>query len=77
MPRYFLELSYKGTRYSGFQVQENAPTVQGAVEMALKTLYRTEIGCTGSSRTDAGVHAFQNFFHFDFEFEKKYESGCF
>jgi tRNA pseudouridine38-40 synthase len=65
--RYFLELSYKGTRYSGFQVQQNAPTVQAEVERALRTLYRTGIGCTGSSRTDAGVHAHQNFFHFDYD----------
>lgn len=67
--RYFLELSYKGTRYAGFQVQANAVTVQAEVERALATLYRTGIRCTGSSRTDAGVHAHQNFFHFDFDGE--------
>jgi tRNA pseudouridine38-40 synthase len=65
--RYFLELSYKGTNYAGFQVQANAATVQAEVERALATLYRREIGCTGSSRTDAGVHAHQNYFHFDYE----------
>ena len=67
--RYFLELTYKGTRYSGFQVQANAHTVQSEVERALNVLYREEIRCTGSSRTDAGVHALQNFFHFDTEQE--------
>lgn len=67
--RYFLELAYKGTRYAGFQVQANAHTVQAEVERALRVLYREEIGCTGSSRTDAGVHAQQNFFHFDTEQE--------
>lgn len=67
MPRYFLELSYKGTNYSGFQVQENAKTIQSEVELALQTLYRQPISLTGSSRTDAGVHALQNFFHFDTE----------
>lgn len=67
MPRYFLELSYKGTVYSGFQVQENARTIQWEVEKALETLYRQRIALTGSSRTDAGVHARQNFFHFDTE----------
>jgi tRNA pseudouridine38-40 synthase len=67
--RYFLELTYKGTRYAGFQVQANARTVQSEVERALSVLYREEIGCTGSSRTDAGVHARQNFFHFDTEQE--------
>lgn len=69
MTRYFLELSYKGTRYSGFQVQQNALTVQLEVENALETFFRQKIGLTGSSRTDAGVHALQNYFHFDFEGE--------
>lgn len=64
MPRYFLELSYKGTRYSGFQVQENALTVQEETEKALSVLLGPVV-LTGSSRTDAGVHALQNFFHFD------------
>jgi tRNA pseudouridine38-40 synthase len=67
MPRYFLEVSYKGTRYSGFQVQNNAVTIQSEVEKALETYYKTKISLTGSSRTDTGVHASQNFFHFDFE----------
>jgi tRNA pseudouridine38-40 synthase len=65
MPRYFLELSYKGTAYSGFQVQQNALTIQSEVEKALRIFYHEEISLTGSSRTDAGVHAKQNFFHFD------------
>lgn len=67
MPRYFLELSYKGTAYSGFQVQDNAHTIQGEVQKALQTLFKTPFELTGSSRTDAGVHANQNFFHFDTE----------
>jgi tRNA pseudouridine38-40 synthase len=66
MPRYFLELTYKGTRYSGFQVQDNANTVQSEVEKALSILFRDKITCTGSSRTDAGVHCLQNYFHFDY-----------
>jgi tRNA pseudouridine38-40 synthase len=69
MPRYFLEVSYKGTRFSGFQVQENAVTVQSAVEEAFRVLHRKGADFTGSSRTDAGVHALQNYFHFDFEEE--------
>jgi tRNA pseudouridine38-40 synthase len=67
MARYFLEIAYKGTAYSGFQTQENAHTIQAEVEEAFKTLQRTAVVMTGSSRTDAGVHANQNFFHFDFE----------
>jgi len=67
MPRYFLELSYRGTQFSGFQVQENANTVQSEVEKALQIFLRQQVPLTGSSRTDAGVHALQNFFHFDWE----------
>ena len=67
MARYFIEVSYKGTAYSGFQVQENAATIQSEVEKAFQTLHRQYVQLTGSSRTDAGVHALQNFFHFDFD----------
>ncbi len=67
MPRYFLEVAYKGTAYSGFQTQENAHTVQDEITRAFTVLQRKEVVLTGSSRTDAGVHALQNFFHFDFE----------
>lgn len=63
--RYFLEVSYKGTRYNGFQVQDNAHTVQAEVNRALEIVNRSKFELTGSSRTDAGVHALQNFFHFD------------
>ena len=67
MARYFLEVAYRGTAYSGFQSQENANTIQQEVEQAFRTLQRNTVVLTGSSRTDAGVHALQNFFHFDFE----------
>lgn len=65
MPRYFIEVAYKGTNYSGFQKQQNANSVQAEVEKALEIFYRQKFELTGSSRTDAGVHALQNFFHFD------------
>jgi tRNA pseudouridine38-40 synthase len=65
MPRYFLELTYKGTAYSGFQVQDNANTIQAEVQKVLEIRYRESFELTGASRTDAGVHALQNFFHFD------------
>jgi tRNA pseudouridine38-40 synthase len=65
MPRYFLEVSYKGTNYSGFQKQENANSIQSEIEKALEIFFREKIALTGSSRTDSGVHALQNFFHFD------------
>ena len=65
MPRYFIEVSYKGTAYAGFQIQKNSNTIQAEVEKALKTLFKQAFSLTGASRTDAGVHALQNYFHFD------------
>lgn len=101
--RYFLEVAYKGTLYSGFQAQKNARTIQGEIEKAFQTFFHLPAPChgelvepgegmdqkdapkevprtfgglslTGSSRTDAGVHALQNFFHFDWEaqFQQKW-----
>ena len=67
MPRYFLEVAYKGTNYSGFQIQDNASSIQEEVEKALAVFFRQPLALTGSSRTDGGVHAMQNFFHVDFE----------
>jgi tRNA pseudouridine38-40 synthase len=67
MSRYFVEVSYKGTNYAGFQVQQNANTIQAEVEKALKIYFKRDFELTGSSRTDAGVHALQNFFHFDMD----------
>ena len=69
MPRYFLEVSYKGTAYSGFQSQQNANTVQAEIEKAIEVIQKKSMGLTGSSRTDTGVHALQNFFHFDYQAE--------
>src|SRR5258705_1658308 len=69
MPRYFLEVSYRGTNYSGFQLQKNAITIQSEIKKAFKNLQRDEVSMKGSSRTDAGVHSLQNFFHFDYEKE--------
>jgi tRNA pseudouridine38-40 synthase len=67
MHTYFLALGYKGTRFAGFQVQDNAQTIQGEVERAASVYLRSPIALTGSSRTDAGVHAKLNFFHFQSE----------
>jgi tRNA pseudouridine38-40 synthase len=65
MSRYFLEVTYKGTRYAGFQVQQNADTIQGEIDKALSVLLKISLKTTGSSRTDTGVHACQNYLHFD------------
>jgi tRNA pseudouridine38-40 synthase len=56
---------YKGTGFSGFQVQDNANTIQEEIEKAFGVLHKEKIVLTASSRTDAGVHAMQNYFHFD------------
>ena len=67
--RYFLEVAYKGTNYSGFQSQKNANTIQAEIQKAFQIILKKELELTGSSRTDAGVHAYQNYFHFDLESE--------
>jgi tRNA pseudouridine38-40 synthase len=63
--RYFLELSYKGTSFRGWQIQENAFSVQECLENALSTYMRQPIAILGSGRTDAGVHANMQVCHFD------------
>ena len=67
MSRYFLYLSYLGTAYHGWQVQANAPSVQGVVNGALSKLLRTPTAVLGAGRTDTGVHARQLVAHFDAE----------
>lgn len=68
MPRYLIEVAYKGTAFKGFQSQPNQITVQGEVDRAIQTICRSEITSYPSSRTDAGVHAHQNFLHADIDF---------
>ncbi len=75
MPRYFIEVFYKGTSYAGFQVQKNANSIQAEVEKALQVFFRADFALTGSSRTDAGVHALSNYFHFDSDAFSNYDSG--
>lgn len=65
--RYFIDISYDGSAYHGWQIQNNAKTVQGALNEALSTILRTEISTIGSGRTDTGVHAIMQMVHFDFE----------
>tara|TARA_R110001632_G_scaffold2297_10_gene10093 strand:- start:1761 stop:2486 length:726 start_codon:yes stop_codon:yes gene_type:complete len=63
--RYFIELSYKGTKYHGWQVQPDANSVQEEINKAISTILQEEILVVGAGRTDAGVHASQMFAHFD------------
>lgn len=65
--RYFIEISYQGTHYYGWQRQPDAISVQEVLEKALSTLLRKDIKVSGAGRTDAGVHAKQLFAHFDFD----------
>jgi len=67
--RYFLEFSYNGKQYHGWQKQPNAISVQEVIENAISTLLRKQISIVGAGRTDAGVHAKQMYAHFDFDNE--------
>jgi len=63
--RYFLDISFNGKNYHGWQTQPNATSVQETVTKALATITRAKINLVGAGRTDAGVHALQLFAHFD------------
>ena len=65
--RYFITLSYDGTRYHGWQVQPNGISVQGELQRGLSLLLRQSVAVTGAGRTDAGVHARMMVAHFDTE----------
>ena len=62
--------SYKGTNYYGWQKQVGFVTVQSTIEEALSRIYDSPINIVGSGRTDAGVHALRQHFHFDVTKEK-------
>ena len=63
--RYFIQISYNGTNYHGWQQQPNASSVQETLNKALSTVLNRTIDCMGAGRTDTGVHATQMFAHFD------------
>lgn len=67
--RYFIQLSYDGTNYHGWQVQPNATSVQQTLNEALSTILRQPIATTGAGRTDTGVNAKMMVAHFDVEHE--------
>ena len=67
--RYFIQLSYDGTNYHGWQIQENALSVQEAVEKALAVVTREKVELVGAGRTDTGVHASFYMAHFDSNLE--------
>lgn len=65
--RYFLEFSYHGKNYFGYQIQPNQISVQEVLEEALSTLLQQKIKIIAAGRTDTGVHAKKMFAHFDVE----------
>ena len=66
MPRFKLTIEYAGTRYSGWQIQKNAKTVQGEIDRSVRTVTgRKDFELYGSGRTDAGVHALAQVAHLD------------
>lgn len=71
-----LTIEYDGTDYAGWQRQDNLPTVQGALENALRALLQTDISLTVAGRTDAGVHAEGQVAHFDADDLKGLQGGA-
>ncbi len=65
MARYQLLIEYVGTKFKGWQIQKEGPTIQGLIQEKLKKLLKEEIILNGSGRTDAGVHAIEQSAHFD------------
>ena len=67
--RFFLELSYHGKPFHGWQIQKNAFSVQESIESALSTFFQKPVTIMGSGRTDTGVHASHQVCHFDCDME--------
>ena len=65
--RFFIEISYFGKNYHGWQIQENASSVQEEIDNALSLILKQKIKTLGSGRTDSGVHALSQVAHFDYD----------
>ncbi len=65
MIRYFLQLAYNGASYHGWQIQDNAITIQEEINRKLSLLLRESVNIIGCGRTDTGVHAHDFYAHFD------------
>jgi tRNA pseudouridine38-40 synthase len=69
MPRYVVDVCFKGTNYAGWQIQPNCVTVQSEVDSAMSKVLRSPVETYGAGRTDSGVHATKLPAHFDFDGE--------
>jgi len=65
--RFFVRLSYKGTKFHGWQIQPNAISIQEELEKAFSTILQNKTAITGAGRTDTGVHAENYIAHFDMD----------
>jgi len=65
MKRYKLEIEYKGTKFSGWQIQPNSTTIEGVIEATFARILQQPIDIVGQGRTDAGVHAEGQIAHVD------------
>ncbi len=63
--RYFIELSYNGKNYHGWQIQPDVNSVQEEINKAVSTIFQQKTEVVGAGRTDTGVHATQFFAHFN------------
>ena len=70
MPRYKIIVEYDGAPFSGWQYQENSPSVQRAIMTAIEAFSGEKVMVQGAGRTDAGVHALGQVAHFDLASER-------
>lgn len=75
--RIVLEITYIGTNYNGWQVQDNKPTIQKVVQDAIRELTKEDVKIYASGRTDTGVHAYKQVAHFDTNSKIKPDSFAF
>jgi tRNA pseudouridine38-40 synthase len=73
MSRFFLHLSYDGTKYRGWQMQKDVVGVQAIIEQELSKVLKKETKIHGCGRTDSGVHASQYFAHFNADFDNEFD----
>lgn len=69
MKRYFIDITYRGSNYSGWQIQPKDTTIQQTIEDAIFTITRKKISILGAGRTDAGVHARKMIAHLDLDMD--------